>query len=91
MPNQHHVCDCARGDARGGEGRGADAASASLGDPLLTVDQVAAHLGVSRGWVYDSIRRGHLPAVRVGRYLRCSPAAVRALPAPVHDVFDTRS
>jgi excisionase family DNA binding protein len=45
----------------------------------LTVDEVAQHLKVSRRWVYDSIRRGELAAVPVGRYLRVRPEAVRAL------------
>jgi excisionase family DNA binding protein len=75
MLNQHHCC----GRAGGAGSRPADASAGSLGDPLLTVDEVAAHLKVSRRWVYDLVQRGGVPAVRVGRYLRFRPADVRGL------------
>ena len=37
---------------------------------MLTVDEVAAELRVTRGAVYALIRGGVLPAVRVGRRIR---------------------
>ena len=35
--------------------------------PLLTIDDVCARLRVSRWLVYDLVREGHLPAVRLTR------------------------
>jgi excisionase family DNA binding protein len=50
---------------------------------LLTVDDVAALLKVSRSWVYEHTRkRGtprseRLPHVKIGKYVRFEPQAVR--------------
>jgi excisionase family DNA binding protein len=47
---------------------------------LLTVDEVAALLKVSRSWVYEHTRtRGadRLPHIRIGKYVRFDPRAVR--------------
>jgi excisionase family DNA binding protein len=38
-----------------------------VADPLLTRDQVAEELGVSPRVVFSLIRRGRLPAIRIGR------------------------
>lgn len=43
---------------------------------LLTVNEVADVLGVSRGQVYRLIATSGLPAIRVGSVLRFSPAEV---------------
>jgi excisionase family DNA binding protein len=40
------------------------------GHDLLTVPEVAAELRFTRGYVYEAIRRGELPAVRKGKYVR---------------------
>lgn len=51
---------------------------------LLTVDEVAALLKVSRGWVYEHTRsRGmprseRLPHIKIGKYVRFEARAVRA-------------
>lgn len=51
---------------------------------LLTVDEVAAVLKVSRSWVYEHTRaRGmpsgeRLPHIKVGKYVRFDARAVRA-------------
>jgi excisionase family DNA binding protein len=51
---------------------------------LLTVDEVAALLKVSRSWVYEHTRaRGtprseRLPHIKVGKYVRFEPRAMRA-------------
>ena len=53
-------------------------------DTLLTVDEVAAILKVSRSWVYEHSRsRGtprseRLPFIKIGKYLRFDARAVRA-------------
>jgi excisionase family DNA binding protein len=49
-------------------------------DRLLTVDDVAALLRVPRSWVYARTRqRGvqRLPFIKLGKYVRFEPAAVR--------------
>jgi excisionase family DNA binding protein len=47
--------------------------------PLLTVPEVAAHLGVSRQHVYRLISEGRLPAVRLSeRRLRVPRPALEA-------------
>jgi excisionase family DNA binding protein len=37
---------------------------------LLTADQVAADLGVSKDWIYAEVRAGRIPHVRLGRNVR---------------------
>ena len=50
--------------------------------PLMTVDETAAFLKVSRRQVYRLLDSGELPAVRVGTRIRVDPDALRAsLPA----------
>lgn len=39
-------------------------------DRLLTADQVAGLLGVTKSWVYEQTRRQRMPHVRLGRYVR---------------------
>lgn len=51
---------------------------------LLTVEEVAALLKVSRSWVYEHSRsRGmprseRLPHIKIGKYVRFDPCALRA-------------
>jgi excisionase family DNA binding protein len=60
--------------------------SSDSSDPLrelLTVDDVAALLRVSKSWVYEHTRsRGRtgaepLPHIKVGKYVRFDPRAIR--------------
>lgn len=44
----------------------------------LTVAEVAAALNLGRNTVYDLIRTGDLPAIRVGRAIRIPQAALTA-------------
>lgn len=37
---------------------------------LLTVEQVAARLGVSKDWVWAQARAGLIPHIQLGRYRR---------------------
>jgi excisionase family DNA binding protein len=46
------------------------------GDPLLTADEVAELLRVTRAWVYSETRARRIPHVRLGRYVRYRRAAV---------------
>jgi excisionase family DNA binding protein len=52
-------------------------------DELLTVEDVAALLKVSKGWVYEHIRSrskpdsDQLPHIKVGKYIRFDKQALR--------------
>jgi excisionase family DNA binding protein len=39
-------------------------------DVLLTADDVAGMLKVRPSWVYSAAKRGELPCIRVGRWVR---------------------
>jgi excisionase family DNA binding protein len=45
-------------------------------DRLLTADEVAAMLHVTKSWVYDQTRQRRMPHVRLGRYVRYRRSAV---------------
>ena len=47
-------------------------------DGLLTAEEVAAMLRMKRVWVYAETRRGAIPHVRLGRYVRYRRSAVTA-------------
>ncbi len=42
----------------------------SLGEPLLNAADAAALLSVRPSWIYEAVRDGRLPCVRVGRHVR---------------------
>ena len=49
-------------------------------DGLLTVDEVASLLKVSKSWIYEHTRKRHgetLPHVKLGKYLRFFECEVR--------------
>jgi excisionase family DNA binding protein len=41
-----------------------------LDGPLLRPDQAAELLSVKTSWVYDAVRTGRLPCLRIGRHIR---------------------
>lgn len=43
---------------------------ASLREPLLKAADAATLLSVRSSWVYEAVRDGRLPCVRVGRHVR---------------------
>lgn len=43
---------------------------------LLSADELAARWGVAVAHVYTLVRTGRLPAVRLGKYVRFSRAAI---------------
>jgi excisionase family DNA binding protein len=45
-------------------------AARQLDGPLLRPEHVAALLSVKTSWVYDAVRTGKLPCIRVGRHIR---------------------
>lgn len=46
------------------------------GDVLLTADEVAGLLRVTKGWVYAAARAGQISHVRLGRYIRYRAHAI---------------
>lgn len=47
-------------------------------DPLLTADEIAALLQVTKAWVYAETRAKRIPHVPLGRYVRYRRSAVLA-------------
>jgi excisionase family DNA binding protein len=45
-----------------------------LDGPLLRPDQAATLLAVKTSWIYDAVRTGSLPCIRVGRHIRFTRA-----------------
>jgi excisionase family DNA binding protein len=43
---------------------------------LLTADEVAERLLVTKCWIYAEVRAGRLPHVRLGRYVRFRAGAI---------------
>lgn len=54
------------------------ATAADAADQVLTVADVASELQFTRAYVYEAVRRGDLPAIRKGRYVRVRRADLRA-------------
>ena len=46
---------------------------------LLTVDEIAGHLRVSRETIFSLIKAGDLPALRVGKQFRIRKEAINTL------------
>jgi excisionase family DNA binding protein len=44
--------------------------SVSLNEPLLTAAKAAELLSVKPSWIYEAVREGRLPCVRVGKHVR---------------------
>lgn len=45
---------------------------------LLTAEEVAERLGVTKDWVWAQARAGRIPHVRLGRYRRFREEAIEA-------------
>jgi excisionase family DNA binding protein len=45
-----------------------------LDGPLLRPEEAAALLSVKTSWIYDAVRTGKLPCLRVGRHIRFTRA-----------------
>jgi excisionase family DNA binding protein len=45
-----------------------------LDDPLLRPDEAARLLAVKTNWIYEAVRRGRLPCLRLGRHIRFTRA-----------------
>lgn len=38
--------------------------------PVMSVDEAAEILGVSRNTAYDAVKRGEIPSIRIGRCIK---------------------
>ena len=47
-----------------------DPAPPSLAEPLLKPEQAAELLSVRTSWIYEAVRSGSLPCLKVGRHIR---------------------
>lgn len=47
-----------------------DPAPPSLAEPLLKPEQAAELLSVRTSWIYEAVRAGSLPCLKVGRHIR---------------------
>lgn len=45
-------------------------------NPVLTVDEVARLLGISRNSAYDAVANGEIPAIRIGKRIVIPTAGV---------------
>ncbi len=45
---------------------------------LLTLEEVAAWLRVPRSWIYERTRKGQIPHLKLGKYLRFRRNALTA-------------
>jgi len=43
---------------------------------LLTADDIAEMLGMSKDWIYEQVRANRIPHVRLGRYVRFRQEAI---------------
>jgi excisionase family DNA binding protein len=48
-------------------------------DPTVTVEEAGALLGLSRNGIYNAIRDGKIPSIRIGRAIRVPCAALRKM------------
>ena len=58
------------------DGLATDEPPTSSSGRLLTADEVAGLLGVSKEWVWDQSRRGLIPTITLGRFRRYRKEAV---------------
>jgi excisionase family DNA binding protein len=50
-----------------------------LAEPLLTGEEAARLLAVTENWVYDSVRAGRLPCIRLGpKFIRFTRSDLEA-------------
>lgn len=58
---------------------GAGAEAETPGRLTCTVEEAAVALGVSRAFAYDAVRRGEIPAVKIGRRILIPRSALKEL------------
>ncbi len=58
---------------------GAGAVAESPGRLTWTVEEAASALGISRAFAYDAVRRGEIPAIKIGRRILVPRMALNRL------------
>ncbi|MGH2850132.1 MAG: helix-turn-helix domain-containing protein [Solirubrobacteraceae bacterium] len=71
--------------------RRAEMRGVALDEPLLTCDDAAELLRVRVSWVYEAVRDGRLPCIRVGRHIRFTRSMLERWLAGHVDSLDTRA
>jgi excisionase family DNA binding protein len=56
----------------------AQASATELDGPLLRPEEAARLLSVKRNWIYEAVRDGRLPCLRVGRHIRFTRGMLEA-------------
>ena len=57
---------------------------------VLTVEEAAKRLRISRGSAYEAARRGQLPTIRIGRRLLVPKAAFERMLAGTDDFLESK-
>jgi excisionase family DNA binding protein len=52
--------------------------SPALDGPLLRPERAAYLLAVKTSWIYEAVRDGRLPCIRVGRHIRFTKAMLES-------------
>ena len=55
-----------------------DGAALRLTQPLLKAEQAAELLAVKPSWIYEAVRAGTLPCLRIGRHIRFTQAMLES-------------
>jgi len=63
-------------------GAGVGAAPTAHERLTLTVEEAASVLGISRAFAYEAVRRGEIPAIKIGRRILVPRAALQRLLTP---------
>jgi excisionase family DNA binding protein len=63
----------------------------ALDEPLLTCEDASKLLRVKVSWVYEAVRDGRLPCIRVGRHIRFTRSMLERWLAGHIDSLDTRA
>jgi len=69
----------AKPQGRGSPGTASGAAPVSQERLTLTVEEAASALGISRAFAYESVRRGDIPHIKIGRRLLVPRAALEQM------------
>jgi excisionase family DNA binding protein len=65
--------------SRAGTSGAAATSGITIGRIFLTVDEAAARLGVTRGWIYERTRRKAIPHRKLGKFVRFTEQDLQAI------------
>ena len=85
QPQQLTLAEAATADRR------ATGARIPLDEPLMTPGEAAQLLRVRVSWIYDAVRDGRLPCLRVGRHIRFSRSMLERWLTDRIDSLNTRN